>query len=1098
MTDTNQPIPFEEIHRLRRRQFSRTGLFSYLGIAAAAVAVLVSLEHFFYLESVLKTTYVTVAVLLIAILGFRFYRQPAIGLREFTKRLSEELGSDELIRLFDLQQQPPSPFSELAKRQLLQTLHQKNTLSALHNSRLMARTRSRLKLSTGFLAVSALALAGVSFQNPDALHRALTVTETFFPPNPYLFSIYPGDQTLEMGSAFDARIVFRGRQPRTTWLEIKSAETDSWRRMPVQREQDSVFAATGLLLNIHFQYRFRMDDYTSGTYDTRVEMLPRWEKLQVSVQPPAYTGQPANRFEYPVSQFDALPGSVITIRARANKPLATAALEALHHTPSAEAVSMDSLNYRFTFTTSDTLAFTLTDTLHLSNKNRFQLMFNRVEDASPNIAIVSPEPELQVSSPDTVRVHFVAQDDFGFRRVALMLQLQKTVTGKQTQQEVPVQYPASAKLITQSYVLDLAKLGLEPMDEIRYWFEVQDNDVFSGFKKATSAIHVIKIAGLADLLLEMEGMEENIETGLDQADSEFESVQREFKELKESLQRQDKQGWDQQQNVQRMQDGLEKIEQKVEEAKKEFEKLREELGQNNVLSEETRQQYDELQKLMEQISDPAILKLLEEMEKSLQNIDQNQLRQALENFEFSEERYRERLQRTMDLFKSLQTMAEIDKLEKRLEELENREKSLESPDVDNDRFQKTQENVAEELKAIDKTMEKLPQNAAEKQRDNLEKLNSEMKRDMQELQKQLQESVQQNKNSGKKPDTAPMQKQLQKMRSKLAEAKSGMSQKALNINIAALKGALIDLIFLSEVEEQVIEDVGLLDFRSEAFTRQARRQSSLMQQFNRISDTLAAVSKEIPQVSSRVLEKKSDVTRRLNTSLTHLAERDKNNASADIRFAMGGINELASMIADLIKQLEDQQQQSGDGGGGMSAEQMMEQMKNMSGQQQKLNQQMQDLINDIQGNRLTQSQMERLDQMSKQQNEIRKKLREMQQKSGLSPGDRVLSELERLAQQMEESINEMRGGNTDRIMITRQQNILTRMLEVEKALDQREEDEKRKGDKPKELPPAVKPAMTMEELKQRIRERMNDPKMSKLSPEFEEMVRLYFELLGGI
>jgi hypothetical protein len=1091
----NEPLQLATLHRSRNKTFRLTGYLSYAGILVAGFGIFTWLEGFFYLESWLKTVLVGGLLTLLVLLIFRFLRQPMMGERDFVKRLSEELESDDLIRYYDLHQQPDEGFVAAARRQLHQKLTGLNIDAALQSSRLLQRSASRLRLSASLAFTGAAILASALFLQPGAFQRLLQVQTTFYPPNPFVFSITPGDLTLEMGSAFDTRIQFRGAQPRKLWLEIRQQETRNWRRMPLQRDSDSSFAANGLLFNAFFQYRFRMDDYASGVYDVNVEMLPRWENLIVTIKPPAYTGERAQQFVYPVTQFEALPGSLIQLRGKANKPLASAQLEAFHHAPTAQAFATDSLVFTFNLERSDTLLFRLTDTLGLENKNLFQLSFTEIADLPPNIAILQPEAELQLNAPDSVYIRYISQDDYGVRSVRFFYELTKTIISKKTSSSKVLPHPAGLKLIDGKYGLDLRSLGMEAMDELTYWLEATDNDAVSGFKTAVTPKQRIRIAGLADVLMQMEEMESGIENNLGRADEEFQSLEKEFESLKDGLKRQDRQGWDQQQAVQRMEEQLKQIQEKVENARDEFDKLKEELNQNSMLSEETRRQYDELQQLLKEIDDPNILKLLEEMEKSLQNIDQNQLRKALEEFKFSEERYRERLQRTMELFKSLQTMAELDKLDKRLEELEKREQALQEPDVDQERFEKTQESVKRDLEDFQKQAKKLQEKAPEKKREAVEKLQQDLEKDARDTQRQLDEQIKQNKSGGKRPDTKPVQQRMHQMRSKIAEARQGMSQKSVNVNIAALKSSLVDLIFLSDVEEQVIDLVSSLDSRSEGFTRQARRQSSLIGQFTRVADTLASVAREIPQFPNRILDKKAEVTRRLDVSLRHLAERDKNNASSEIRFAMGGINELASLIADLISQIEDQQQ-SGEGGeGGMSSEQLLEQMKQMSGQQQKLNQQIQDLINDVQGNRLNQSQMDRLEQLSKQQNEIRKKLREMQQNGGLKPGDKLLSELERLAQQMEDSINELRGGNTDRTMILRQQNILSRMLEVEKALDQREEDDKRKGQRPKDLPPAVRPTMTMEELKKMIRERLQNPNATKLTPEFEELVRLYFEMI---
>lgn len=167
----------------------------------------------------------------------------------------------------------------------------------------------------------------------------------------------------------------------------------------------------------------------------------------------------------------------------------------------------------------------------------------------------------------------------------------------------------------------------------------------------------------------------------------------------------------------------------------------------------------------------------------------------------------------------------------------------------------------------------------------------------------------------------------------------------------------------------------------------------------------------------------------------------------------------------------------------------------MSGQQQQLNQQIQDFINDLQGERLTQDHMERLDQMARQQNVIREQLRQLQRRSGRE-GDRLMSEMERLAEQMEDAINDLRGGSTDRLMIERQQNILSRMLEVEESVHKRDEDEEeRLGETAGDFEPRSVPEMTLEELRQRIRSGADQANYTRFREDYRRLIERYFELM---
>ena len=119
----------------------------------------------------------------------------------------------------------------------------------------------------------------------------------------------------------------------------------------------------------------------------------------------------------------------------------------------------------------------------------------------------------------------------------------------------------------------------------------------------------------------------------------------------------------------------------------------------------------------------------------------------------------------------------------------------------------------------------------------------------------------------------------------------------------------------------------------------------------------------------------------------------------------------------------------------------------------------------------------------------------MQENGGLEAGDELGSQLERMIEDMEDTINDLRGGVIDPILIERQQNILSRMLEAEDAMEEREEEERREGTTAEDPLNRPTPPMSLEELEQRIRQRLNDPNFTPFAPDYQRLVQQYFELL---
>jgi hypothetical protein len=249
----------------------------------------------------------------------------------------------------------------------------------------------------------------------------------------------------------------------------------------------------------------------------------------------------------------------------------------------------------------------------------------------------------------------------------------------------------------------------------------------------------------------------------------------------------------------------------------------------------------------------------------------------------------------------------------------------------------------------------------------------------------------------------------------------------------------------------------------------------------------------LPGFSNQINKKRIVVEAQLQKSVELLAERDRHNSLNLLHQSLGGINALATTIASFLDQL--QNQPPGGGGGAMSMQQFIEQLQKMTGQQQELNQQIQRMINDIQGNRLTSNQLDRLNQLAKQQNNIRKQLEELQREGTFNSGDQILSKLERMSEKMERAINDLRGGQLNRELMQRQQNILSRMLAAENAVQERGKEEERKAVSAKDAPSATPPEITYEELQNKIRQMLSNPNYTRFREDYQQLIEQYFKIL---
>lgn len=1090
-------------HQKLNRRKPRILITTILGFALGLWGIFAFLEHRFYLEPIVKAIFWLILFCGVGSIGWHLSRLlQSHEFRGFYQHFSKKSGLKALRDALDLADNPRNQTSEFLPKAIAQNLagisedHTKNALEtylATHESSAWQK-----QSFVAFLLGSALFLLSF-FTTDGTTQRLFAFWQTFDKPNPFEFVLSPEDATREQGSIFRVEVTFTGStQPQNVTLSLKTDVESDFRSRRMRQAEDDTWVSDGIELFNNLSYYLVMDGYRTREYHVEVQLIPRFQDLVVTVTPPSYTRLPEQKFSYPFNRVEAFQGSEITLQATSNKEIQNP-IAFLHHTADSLQLTGSGTDFSGSFSVmkNDSLSFKIRDFYGLQNRNPFTFRVIALEDQKPLVRILQPQREKSGMTIDSLQIVYGLEDDFGFSSVRLRYELLKAFTDQPQTGHIRLPVPRQQTGVYR-YTWHLNELNLSSMDELTYWIEASDNDAVNGFKTGRSERHILRIQSLADFLFEQDEKEQAIARNMEQAEERMARMQQSYERLREQIRDTPREHWEQSQTLEAIEEQRKELEEQIQALQEQFEELRREMEQDGGLSEETMERYRELQELMQEIDDPDILRMLEEMRENLENMNQQQLRQALDNLEFNEERYRERLERTVELFKQLKLNSDLDKATRLLDELQSREEALTKAEEYGDREIEQQQQIQRELEDLAKRLDQLPENSPRRQQQRMEDLNQQMQQQLEETTQETRDNIRQMQEGQPQQNIRQqqqnIQQQLQQMSSQLSSAREQMNQEQVSINILALKNILQSVIMLSEEQEDILQQTSGLRDQSGAFVSLARRQRNVYVNFSAVADSLNQVAREIPQFTSRILTRRAEVERQMDRAVDTMRERQRNNSTVAARFSMSGLNEIGTMLADLIDQL--QQQSGGGGGGGMSAQQMMQQMQDMSGQQQQLNQQIQDMINDLQGERLTQDSMERLNQLARQQNQIREQLRNLQRSGAFESGDSILSELERMAEEMEDAINDLRGGATDPLMVQRQQNILSRMLEAERSLQERdEEEERRRGETPEEFDISRAPALTMEELEQRIRNSLQDPNQTRFNPDYQRLIERYFELL---
>jgi hypothetical protein len=181
--------------------------------------------------------------------------------------------------------------------------------------------------------------------------------------------------------------------------------------------------------------------------------------------------------------------------------------------------------------------------------------------------------------------------------------------------------------------------------------------------------------------------------------------------------------------------------------------------------------------------------------------------------------------------------------------------------------------------------------------------------------------------------------------------------------------------------------------------------------------------------------------------------------------------------------------------GGMMS--LMQQLKQMSGQQMNLNNLTQMLQKMMQGGLSPQQQAE-MQRLSQQQELIQKSLGQLNDEAKVSGQSKKLpADLDNIMRRMQEVVTDLKGEKLDDELIQKQERILSKLLDAQKSINERDyekERESRSGEtvvreSPSELNLSTKNSLD------KIRDELNKAVKEGYSRDYEELIRKYFELL---
>ncbi|MBL7780270.1 MAG: DUF4175 domain-containing protein [Saprospiraceae bacterium] len=704
-----------------------------------------------------------------------------------------------------------------------------------------------------------------------------------------------------------------------------------------------------------------------------------------------------------------------------------------------------------------------------------------------------------------------ASDDYGLQNLTFNYQIKKAKGGQMPMTTVKVEKPAG-KQVQYEYNWDVANLNLEPGDEVSYYFEVFDNDGVNGSKSARTGIMQYRMPSLDEFRQQQADNSAEIKKDLEKAVKESLKIQEELKKLRDKVLQKKELDWQTRKEMERLMQRQKELQTQMEEAKQTLEQNNKQQQEFQKSDESMQEKQEKLEEMLDETLSDEMKQLMEDLQKLMEEQNKDQALEQMEDMQQNTEDLNKELERLQELYKQLEVEQmldqQIDQLEEMAKEQEQLAKETEAQQKDNQQLEKEQQQLNEKMEDLIKKMDELlKKNEDLKRPQNIEN----NKQDMQDTKEEMKDAKQdigkqQNKSAGKKQKSAASK--MKNMANKMKQNKESGDQKQMEEDIKAIRQLLENLVGLSFAQEQNMKDITNSTINTPRYVELTQQQFKIKDDFKLVEDSLQALASRQFQIESIITEKVSEIKSSLKYSIDELEERRLNTATEQQQRSMKSLNDLALLLSDAMQNMQQQMaegmpgsqscQKPGSGKGKGQGKQGEPKDKISKGQED-LNKIMKDLKERMekQGKGASGGQpgsnSKDFAKLAAKQAALRNALRQMQkEKQEQGKGSKALDEIMEDMNKIETDLVNKRLTND---MMKRQEQILTRLLEEERAEREREQDEQRQAESARQQQPKMPPALE-EYLKKRRAEVEQFRTVSPaLKPYYKQLVEEY--LKGG-
>jgi hypothetical protein len=535
-----------------------------------------------------------------------------------------------------------------------------------------------------------------------------------------------------------------------------------------------------------------------------------------------------------------------------------------------------------------------------------------VKDDYPEIHV-----ESRIDSLDQEQLYFFGQvsDDYGLRSLSLVY-----YPFGNSKQAKRIPLSAVSGNYSEFITSFPDQLQLPPGEAYELYFELSDNDRINSFKTTRSKVFTFRKRTKDEQVRQQLDQQSEVIKNLDdtfkkleEQDKRLEDISKTQKE-KEALNFNDRKKFESFLKRQKQQEEL------MKNFNKNLQKNLEEFNpeQEDSFKEELKKRLSENEEQLEKDE-----KLLEQLEQLKDKINKEDFSQKLEELAKQNQSKKRSMKQLLELTKRFYVSKKAEKIQKQLEDLagkqqkaaeKNKENSLEDQKKLNEEFSKIREDLNELRKdnsSLQKPMElpedRLTEELIEKDQERaIEELENIEKEEEKPGEVEANERAKNTAEQKQKAAARKMQKMsenLEKMQQSGAGA-GGEQQMAEDAEM--LRQILDNLVLFSFDQEKLMDLFKSIDIDNNQYGNYIIDQSTLRTHFEHVDDSLFALSLRQPMISEKVNKQISEVYYNIDKSLGQLTENRLYQGVAYQQYTVTAANELASLLSDMLDNMEQQ------------------------------------------------------------------------------------------------------------------------------------------------------------------------------------------------